>query len=296
MKAQRRHELKQNSLVKSLADLKGKGSFFDRYQSQLLLGVVVVALVIVLVRYRIISAQERVNLAQQSLATAQDDLFQLKQAVPLGPQVQQIVAHRDDLYSDGVKQVEDVLAKAPASQAMMRAHALVALGDLNFEMANTPPPPGAATQPTLLPTLPEDELLKNAADAYGQVVSDYASQTDAVAAARFGLAAVAENRVAASNWADESQWDEAKSRYQAIVDGNVPQAYKDLAKSRLDMLPKLEHPAITGLAPAFSLPKTSPLGPNLGTSIPSRQPMGLLPVITSPIGTPATTMPASTQP
>jgi hypothetical protein len=297
MKAQRRHELKQNSLVKSIAELSGKGNFFQQYQSQLLLGSVVVALIIVLIRYRMSSAQERVNLAQQSLSLALEDLKELKQTPPLGNEVQRVVSHREDVYSDGVKQVEDVLAKAPASLAMTRAQALVALGDLNFEMANCPAPPGATTQPGLLPALPMDELLKNAADAYGQVVQDYAGQPDSLVAARFGLAAVAENRVAESDWKDKSQWDEAKSQYQAIVDADVPQPYKDLAVSRLNMLPKLEQPAITGLSAAFSLPKTSPgeIGPDLnaGTSIPPTRPGRVLPVIPSPLKSTSATEPSA---
>ena len=174
----------------------------------------------------------------------------------------------------------------------------MALGDLNFEMANSPAPPGSSTQPTLLPMLPMDELLKNAADAYGQVVQDYPAQTDSLVAARLGLAAVAEDRAAESDWKDKSQWDEAKSQYQAVIDANVPQPYKDLAKSRLNMLPSLEQPAITGLTPGFSPPKISPgeIGPDLSprSSFPSTRPMGLLPLIPSPMKSPPATMPSAT--
>ena len=121
MKAQRRHELKQNSLVKSIAELSGKGNYFQQYQSQILLGCVVVALIIVVIRYRLSSAQERINQAQQSLSLALEDLKELKQLPPLGNDAQRIVTHREDLYSDGVKEIENVLAKAPGSQAITRA-------------------------------------------------------------------------------------------------------------------------------------------------------------------------------
>jgi len=75
MKAQRRHELKENSLIRSLKQLP---SASQQYGSRIALGIVLVAIIIVVIRSRMNAAADRVNMAQQSLNQAGSDLFQLK--------------------------------------------------------------------------------------------------------------------------------------------------------------------------------------------------------------------------
>ena len=79
MKAERRHELKSNSLSTSLLLIPEK---VKQYQSQIALGIVLIALAVVLVRYRMSAAEQRLAEAQESLAIASDDLRQLENIVP----------------------------------------------------------------------------------------------------------------------------------------------------------------------------------------------------------------------
>ncbi len=144
------------------------------------------------------AAEQRLAEAQESLAIASDDLRQLENIVPPpGGDLLILVKQREELYSEGLQQADAALQKAPDSQAALKAQALILKGDFNFNMANFPELPGAATQPSLRPAESDDSLLSNASDAYTEVLQSYASEKFAVTAAHFGLAAVAENR---GNW------------------------------------------------------------------------------------------------
>jgi hypothetical protein len=238
MKAERRHELKANSLSQSLRLFPEK---VKQYQSQIALGLVLIALAIVLVRYRMNAAEQRLIDAQTNLSIASDDLQRLN-SFP-GSDLQGFMKGREDFYSEGLQRADDALQKAPDSQPVLKAQALVLKGDFNFNMANFPELPGAATQPSLKPAESEETLLSNASDAYNEVLQSYASEKFAVTAAHFGLGAVAENRAA---------WDAAKAQYQAIVDSDAETPYKNLANIRLAMLPQLSQPV------AVDLPATQP--------------------------------------
>jgi len=239
MKAERRHELKTNSLISSLRLFP---ETIKQYQSQIALVVVLIALAIVLVRYRMSAAEQRLTEARESLSIASDDMQQLQNPIfGLDPQI--VMKKREDVFSEGLQQADDAFQKTPDSQATLKAQALILKGDFNFNMANLPELPGAATQPSLRPSESEDSLLSNASDAYTQVLQNYASEKFAVTAAHFGLAAVAENKGA---------WDAAKAQYQAVVDGNAEAPYKALASARLTMLPQLAQPV------AVDLPATQP--------------------------------------
>jgi predicted negative regulator of RcsB-dependent stress response len=88
------------------------------------------------------------------------------------------------------------------------------------------------------------------------VLQNYPGQKFAVAAAHFGLAAVAENRAVGGGTGapDASQWDTAKAQYQAVLDSNAEQAFKDVATMRMGLLPQLSKPVAIGL----SAPSTEP--------------------------------------
>ncbi|HEX4055721.1 MAG TPA: hypothetical protein VHX86_15765 [Tepidisphaeraceae bacterium] len=239
MKAERRHELKINSLSWTLQQLPETAK---KYQSQIALVLVLAAVAVLLVRYRSNSAQQRVAEARQSLGIAGEDLRQLESIAPYpGADLQMVMRKREDIYSDGLQQADQVLQKAAESQAALKAQALILKGDFNFDMANFPDLPGAATQPSLQPAESAESLLSNAADAYTQVLQNYASDKSAVTAAHFGLAAVAENRGA---------WNDAKTQYQAIVDGDAEAPYKVLASMRLAILPQLEEPVAMDVSAA----------------------------------------------
>ncbi len=155
---------------------------------------------------------------------------------------------REDFYAEGLQQADQVLQKAPDSQTAMKAQALLLKGDFNFDMANLPDLPGAATQPALRPAESADSLLSNAADAYTQILQNYGSDASAVTAAHFGLAAVAENR---------GDWNDAKAQYQAVLDSGTEAPYKALASRRLLLLPQLQQSATLELG-ATTQPGTRP--------------------------------------
>jgi hypothetical protein len=253
MKAERRRELKVNSLV---WHLQGLPATIKKYQSQILLVLTLIALVIILINNRIRSNREKLEAAQQSLSIAEEDLQRLKNMSPNpDADLTNFMKACEDSFSEGLQAVDDVLQKAPDSETTMKAQALLYKGDLNFEMANFPPLPGAATQPALRPAETQDDLLNNATDAYKQVLQDYPNEKFATTAAHFGLAAVAENRAAGG---DASQWYTANTEYQAVVDSNAEQAFKSMAQDRIKLLAQLRQPIVFDLSPPTTEPSSRP--------------------------------------
>lgn len=235
MKAQRRRELKSNSLIWHLQGLPEK---IKQYQSQISLVVILLALGVVLIQYRMRTAAERLDAAQNGVAQATENLARLRQMGMPEHNGDLFMKEREDFYAEGVEQADEALQKAPDNQPQLKAHALLAKGDLSYEMANFPELPGAATQPALRPSESTDDLLSAASDAYTQALQTYGDVPNVAVAARFGLAAVAENR---------GQWDAARDQYQAIIASDAAQPYKDYAKTRLDILPQLQQPAAMDL-------------------------------------------------
>jgi tetratricopeptide (TPR) repeat protein len=254
MKAERRRELKVNSLV---WHLQGLPQTIKKYQSQILLVLTLIALVIILINNRIRAARERIESARQSVSIAGEDLQQLKnRLIPApGADLSNLMKAREDAFSEGLQQVELALQKAPESEAALRAQALLYKGDLNFQMANFPVLPGADTQPSLRPVESEDDLLNNATDAYNQVIQHYPNDQFSTTAAHFGLAAIAENRAAAG---DTSQWYTASSEYQAILDSAAEKAFTDMAQDRLKLLAQLRQPIVFDLPPPTNSPSSQP--------------------------------------
>jgi len=248
MKSERRRELRQNALIWHLQGLPEK---IKQYQSQISLVLIVIALGIVLIQYRMRSAQERLEAAQGAVALATQDLDQLRSV--LGPFRDSAMAmrQREDWYADGIQQTEDALQKAPDSQRYLKSHALLMKGDLSFEMSNLPELPGASTQPALRTAESVDDLLSAASDAYSQALQTYPDIPTVAVSARFGLAAVAEN---------QSNWDVARQQYQAIISGDASQPYKDYAKKRMDLLEQLAKPAAVDFS-ASTQPATMTMGP-----------------------------------
>jgi hypothetical protein len=95
-------------------------------------------------------------------------------------------------------------------------------------------------------------------------LSDYPDNSYAASAAKFGLAAVAEDLASGvAGKPDPTQWDVAKQQYDAILsDANAPQAYKDYATARAALIPSLQQaPAINVTPPGTTRP--SLLGPTI---------------------------------
>jgi hypothetical protein len=136
---------------------------------------------------------------------------------------------------------------------------------------------GASTQPSLQFKDPK-ELLASASDAYQSVLNTYADQKHAAVAARFGLAAIAENR---------GDFDAAKKQYEAIsqMTSDIA-AYQQMANLRLKMVDDLRKPVI--MANAATEPADLP------PEVPTTQ--AIPPLVAAPgPATTATTRIATTQ-
>src|SRR5271168_912120 len=110
MKAQRRQELKANSL---LWTLQGLPEQIKKYQSQIALVMVLIALAIVLVRYRINASAQRAFDAQQAMGIATDDLSQLSRMNGYeGDDMDGFAKAREEKFSDGLQQADTAFQKA----------------------------------------------------------------------------------------------------------------------------------------------------------------------------------------
>jgi hypothetical protein len=242
MKAQRRHELKTNTLAEALAKAPHAG---QRYGTVALTAAIGVLLVVFLVRYRLTATQQRLARATDNLAICREDIDQIKSLAPtaaLAPDISQAT----ELYRDTSSRLDSVLADADSS-SKVAAEALVARGDLNWYMASVAL---STTQPSTEAQSPSD-MLGGAQAAYQQVISAYPQEYFSVATARFGLAAIAENRM---------DWDEAKRQYQAVLDDSESGvSYHRLAQSMMATLEQLRQAAVIA-GPSSSLPSASATG------------------------------------
>ena len=231
MKAQRRHELQNNSLAKVIT---GAPSAYSRYGGRVLLVLVVAALVFVLVRYRVSSAREGARLARENLATARSAINNLHYADLLGAPPHEAASLRRRWVAEATDGLDQALQLSDEPE--VQAEALLARGDLNWALSTLTEIPGAATQPTLRMEKTPEQLLTGAADSYTAVLNQNSQQTAAVVGARFGLAGIAENR---------GKWDEAKKQYQAIIDmPNIAEAYKSQARIRLEGAAEWSQPVL----------------------------------------------------
>lgn len=237
MKAQRRHELKVNSLSLALAHWPDT---VKKYGAMAITVILASVLVMLLVRYRITATSERLARAVDNLAVSREDIDDIKNQLEPDAAMSPDVSQATELFKDVSSRLDAVQADA-GSDEKLSAEALVARGDLDWHMAGIV---GSTTQPTGIPQTQSD-LLKAAQTAYQQVVSSYPQQSLSVCTARLGLAAIAE---------DNKDWDEAAKQYQLVIDdANASEAFKTLAKAMLTSLPQLEHPLVLG-----SLPTTQP--------------------------------------
>src|SRR4051812_25820831 len=146
MKAERRHQLQENSLVHAL---EAAPFFFRRYGTQILLGLLIVVLVFVLIRNRAANAQLTEEECRKSLTNARFAIEQLPRTVPMGAAADP----KDSLdrvarAREGVEQQLNFIFEHAEDPAIL-AEARLARGDLNWELANYPKFAEAATRPSL---------------------------------------------------------------------------------------------------------------------------------------------------
>jgi hypothetical protein len=238
MKAERRHELKQNTLAHSLENLP---ELSRRHGTKILVVVMVGLLVVMLIRNRVTSSRTAATEAAYSINRGRDLIEQLHDASERVPSTQFVTMAQE--FAKGVDQtVQHVLDTSDDPRLL--AEARLVQGDFNWELAALPDPPGAATRPQLALAKSDDQLLNSAASAYQTVVDDRNAPKDAVTSARLGLAAVAEQR---------KQWDTARDHYQRVVDDPAaPKPLKDLAAGALSRLQNIQK------TPLLAEPATQP--------------------------------------
>lgn len=253
MKSQRRHDLKTNSLARGI---EGLPSYWRDYGNKALLFIIACLVVFLAVRYWRQKQARDAQLVADSLQNAELQIQQIERLTAQYPAALQghaaeLAVQRQTLVQNADSAINSVINEAKDPQALVTGY--LYKGELNWQLANMPPIPGAQTQPSLrLEKSPED-FLKAAQSAYEQVLSPQLHADPlAVFHARVGLAAIAEN---------EHQWDAARKQYQAIHDAaGFPQSFKQYASERLAALPQLESPAVLGEElPTFATrPTTSP--------------------------------------
>ena len=257
MKAERRHELAENELAKVI---KGAPTFWQQSGGKFLLGLIVVLLIIILIQYRIRTNREALTQATEQLSMGRGFIEQLEgesaQMAWMFAPPHEVAMRRKQAISEATSALET--AVRVSDDRTIQAEAMLARGDLNYQASKLHELPGAATQPSLA-LKPQNEYRANAAEAYQTVINSYSDAPHAVAAAKFGLAAIHEDR---------GEWDAAKALYEEI--SKVPNqvgAYKALAEGRLALVPMLRQQVILGKAttepalPEVPTASTNPLSP-----------------------------------
>ena len=260
MKAERRHELQQNSLAKVLSDL----PLYIRFHSnKILIGIIFICLLILLIRYRANAARQQREMIQSSLIAAHNGVEQLQYLDEATRDDSARSENRKKVTREVQSAVDAILDGSSDAEPTVKAEALLARGDLNWTLANLAPLAGAATQPSLaLPQSPT-QYLEASESAYLEVLRDYQDNTFAKSAALLGLAAIEENR---------GGWDKAADYYKKIQsDDHVAETYKIFADGRLRSIPQLKQPVFLG---SFSTTQPS--------SQPSSQPTPSLEPATAP--------------
>jgi hypothetical protein len=236
MKAQRRHELKQNTLAHGLETLPDVGR---RHGTKILLVVMVGLAVALLIRSRVNSSREAEEQAAHRLSYGRELIDQLQTAAERVPPAQ-FVTVAQEISKNVDTAVRQVLEASDDPRAI--AEARIIQGDLNWHLAVMPEPPGATTRPELALPRSDDQFLQSAADAYEAAVEQPGAPHESVVTARLGLAAVAENR---------AQWDQAREQYQKVLDdGATPKPLKDLAAASISRLEMLRKPPLLATQPA----------------------------------------------
>jgi hypothetical protein len=260
MKSQRRHDLQTNSLAKALSQAPG---FFRKHGAKVFLAIIVVGLLIIVLRQRSNLAQQEMNVGWSNVTVAREAIDQLAQSSHMG------MGSEAEFNFRG-KQVEMVSTAGKTAEGSdhrpLAAAGLVVRGQLNWTLANLPEIEGAATRPSLKMEQTSAEYLERAEDAYRRVVKDYGDVTASEAAARFGLAACAENR---------RDWAAAREQYEAVMaDKRLSPTFGPMAEFRLKALAKIKDPLY--VAPATQ-PAAEPVTQPAGRET---QPAALGPVFT----------------
>lgn len=224
MKAERRHELQANALAKTIDRAP---QLLEQYGGKIAFFAVAALVLVGLLYFRSSTLRAGEQMAAQGLVNARSLINDLRNQAQQSADPQT----RDEVATQAVQALD---AAASSDDPAMVANALVTKGDLYWLLATTAPAEAPSTQPASgFAPQPQDHL-KSAEQVYTTVLEKYSGQPLPAASARFGLAAIAENR---------GEWDAAKRQYDAVLaDAKTPQVLKDYAEKRLQTLPELQQP------------------------------------------------------
>jgi len=208
-----------------------------QYGARIVLGLVLIALVIVIILNRIHARRAAVQAAHEGLANAQYALSELRSFniyQYFTPEGDVLARVRQQLAEEARNGLSVALSQTDDPQIM--AAALVSQGDLNWLIGTLEPVPAATTRPSLNLEPEPAKALDLAEKSYQQVLSHYGQQRMSAIAARFGLAAIAENN---------KDWTKARTYYDTIAnDPDTPAALKTQASVRLTILARLQNPVL----------------------------------------------------
>jgi hypothetical protein len=268
MKADRRHELQTNSLALWLRWRLPQ--LLEQYGTRILLGLILLAILILFVRWRISAPREAAARANFALAQAEQQVDALRQFRTTPDSAGEVPRHIQN-------------ATQESSRPDVQGRAYMLLGDYYWALYSFPELPGAATQPALRPELEPTQLLERASEAYQKVLSIQNVPPHLAGAARLGLGVVAETRAfnedrrGGPEQAGRSpQWAVAREQYETITrDEGYPVQLRREAEWHLENLPRLQSPVWLVEVPDEELePAPLPVGP-LGPELPpGDQPAG----------------------
>lgn len=262
--------------------------FWARHGNKVLIALTAALLIFWAVRYRQRQEVERQNTTRDNLASAWVALgqFRLFAEQPRSDEADRQLSLAETQINQAVQAVVDD-EKIDPRQA---AWAWLARGEVYWTLAHRPQP-SATTAPTSAPaSQPATDPLGLARNAYEQVINKFPSDPTALTVARFGLAAVAE---------EKGDFAVAREQYKKLIEtpnftdvkseNPAAQARGSTAEERLKRLNDLDKPLLL-------LPATQPVA--AAPSLPANLPFGgigpmptLLPSASVP-----TTRPAATQP
>jgi hypothetical protein len=268
MKSKRQEELPKKTLSQPTA---GWPEFFQQHATRILLGLSLVVLAVMVIRYRNASAEQRQATARAAAVRARADLQQLRQELQLSAAPpEQLAMARDQLTSQIMAELSEALADSGDADTTVRADAYAIRGDLYWTLANAPVFTEATTRPFLATKESPDALLTEAEADYRHIIEQYPTELMDWATAEFGLAAIAENR---------SNWDDARKHYEEVENApNSPEMLKSAAQIRMTLLERIRQPVLVGPYPTTA-PTTSP-ALAAATTAPATLP--LIPPATSP--------------
>lgn len=243
MKAERRHELQENALAKWMAEAP---DFFRQHGGKLILGALLAVLLVVFIYTRINAKRVAVAKAVADLTLAEEFVHRIE----TNPQPA-LVKQAEELINVALSRTDD-----PG----IRARAYVMQGNFHWTMANAP---RSAVPPSVRPEIHVQQYLERAQAAYQTVVNEFSQDPVSLAAAHFGLAAIAENRAfALAEDGDakqaENQWITAGQHYNAVSQNTaIPQVLRDQASVRAALLETLKLPPAVAEAPPATTQATT---------------------------------------